>query len=71
MPSLTPNSGQRRTNRVSQRREPVSFVFRRVRPGVAAWLVFGLHWGITALMIAVLVDELCRGVVNEAKFLSK
>jgi len=39
--------------------------------GVAAWLVFGLHWGITALMIAVLVDELCRGVVNEAKFLSK
>jgi Na+-driven multidrug efflux pump len=38
---------------------------------VAAWLVFGLHWGIAALMIAVLVDEMCRGVVNEAKFLSK
>jgi len=38
---------------------------------VAAWLVFGLHWGITALMIAVLVDELSRGIINEAKFLSK
>jgi len=38
---------------------------------LAAWLVFGFHWGIAALMIAVAVDELGRGVVNEIKFLSK
>lgn len=38
---------------------------------VAAWLVFGFGWGITALMIAVLVDELVRGVVNEVKFLHR
>jgi Na+-driven multidrug efflux pump len=39
--------------------------------GVSGWLVFGMGWGITALMIAVLVDELVRGVVNEVKFLRK
>jgi len=39
--------------------------------GVSAWLVFGMGWGITALMVAVLVDELIRGVVNEVKFLSR
>jgi putative MATE family efflux protein len=36
---------------------------------VAAILLFGPGLGITALMLAVLVDELSRGIVNEIKFL--
>lgn len=37
--------------------------------GVSAAFIFGLGWGLTGMMLAVMIDEGSRGVVNEIKFL--